>query len=89
MLSMLPGGMKISAADVDEKQMKRTEAIVKSMTLQERRNPSIINGSRRKRIAAGSGTNVSDVNRLLNQFEQMKKMLKGLSGRKPGFGKLF
>jgi signal recognition particle subunit SRP54 len=80
-LSMLPGGAKLSGMDLDEKQMARTEAIVKSMTREERLNPDIINGSRRKRIAAGSGTKIQDVNRLLNQFEQMKKMLKQFSGK--------
>lgn len=79
-LSMMPGGNKLSAAAVDEKALARTEAIVKSMTMKERKNPSVINGSRRKRIAAGSGTTIQDVNRLLSQFEQMKKMMKQLSG---------
>lgn len=80
-LSMLPGGSKLSGLDVDEKQMAHTEAIIKSMTRQERIDPGIINGSRRKRIAAGSGTKIQDVNRLLNQFEQMKKMIKQFSGK--------
>jgi signal recognition particle subunit SRP54 len=61
--------------------MARTEAIIKSMTQKERINPDIINGSRRKRIAGGSGTKIQDVNRLLNQFEQMKKMIKQFSGK--------
>lgn len=86
MLAMIPGGAKISASDIDEKQLKRTEAIVKSMTLKERKNPAIINGSRRKRIAAGSGTKIQDVNRLLNQFEQMKKMLKQFGNKKGKMG---
>jgi signal recognition particle subunit SRP54 len=81
-LKMLPGGSKMAGLSIDEKQMARTEAIVKSMTIQERRNPNIINGSRRKRIAAGSGMKIQDVNRLLAQFEQMKKMLKQFSGKK-------
>ncbi len=81
-LKMLPGGSKLSGLTIDEKQLARTEAIVKSMTPGERRNPGILNGSRRKRIAAGSGTKIQDVNRLLNQFEQMKKMLKSFSGKK-------
>jgi signal recognition particle subunit SRP54 len=81
-LKMLPGGSKLSGLTIDEKQLARTEAIVKSMTPGERRNPAIINGSRRKRIAAGSGTKIQDVNRLLNQFGQMKKMLKSFSGKK-------
>ena len=54
----------------------RTEAIINSMTIMERRNPRILNGSRRRRIANGSGTRVQDVNQLLNQFDQMKKMIK-------------
>jgi signal recognition particle subunit SRP54 len=60
--------------------MARTEAIVLSMTKKERTNPDIINGSRRKRIAKGSGTSVEDVNRLLKQFDQMKKMMKQMTG---------
>lgn len=82
MLSMLPGGNKLSGMQLDEKQMAHTEAIIKSMTLEERRRPQIIGGSRKKRIAAGSGTKVQDVNRLLNQFEQMTKMMKGMSGKR-------
>ncbi|MEG0356127.1 MAG: signal recognition particle protein, partial [Christensenellaceae bacterium] len=80
-LAMMPGGNKLSGMTLDEKQLERTKAIVKSMTIAERRNPQIINGSRRKRICAGSGTNVQEVNRLLNQFEQMKKMLKQMTGK--------
>jgi signal recognition particle subunit SRP54 len=87
-LSMVPGGNKISADDIDEKQMDKTEAIIKSMTKEERTNPIIINGSRRKRIANGSGTNVNDVNRLLNQFSAMKKMMKQFSGKKVQMGKM-
>jgi signal recognition particle subunit SRP54 len=81
-LKMLPGGSKLGALSIDEKQMAWSKAIVQSMTLQERRNPNVINGSRRKRIAAGSGTKIQDVNRLLNQFEQMKKMMKQFSGKR-------
>ncbi|MGI6152385.1 MAG: signal recognition particle protein [Christensenellaceae bacterium] len=80
-LAMLPGGNKLAGMSVDEKQLERTKAIVRSMTVQERRNPQILNASRRRRIAAGSGTNIQDVNRLLNQFDQMKKMLKQFSGK--------
>ncbi len=88
-LAMIPGGNKIAAGDIDEKQMGRTEAIIQSMTKEERTNPQIINGSRRKRIAKGSGVNVVDVNRLLNQFTSMKKMMKQFSGGKKGkFGKI-
>ena len=87
-LKMLPGGNKLAGMSVDEKQMDRTVAIVKSMTPEERRNPSILNASRRKRIAAGSGTRIQDVNRLLNQFEQMKKMMKQFSGGKGRRGRM-
>ncbi|MDL2237265.1 signal recognition particle protein [Christensenellaceae bacterium OttesenSCG-928-K19] len=80
-LSMMPGGNKLANMQVDEKQMERTKAIVLSMTLEERRDPHIINGPRRKRIAAGSGTQIQDVNRLLNQFDQMRKMLKQFTGK--------
>lgn len=84
LISMLPGVKAGSLKDmnVDEKQLARTEAIVLSMTKKERAKPEIINGSRRKRIAAGSGCSVEDVNRLLKQFEQMKKMMKQLSSSK-------
>lgn len=77
LLGMIPGmGNQIRNVSVDDRVLVRTEAIINSMTIQERRNPRILNGSRRKRIASGSGTRVQDVNQLLNQFEQMKKMLK-------------
>ena len=81
LISMLPGVKAGSLKDlnVDEKQMARTEAIVLSMTPAERHNPSILNGSRRKRIAMGSGCSVEEVNRLIKQFEQMKKMMKQFS----------
>ena len=81
MLAMMPGGNKLSGMQLDEKQMARTEAIIKSMTPQERRTPNIIGGSRKKRIANGSGTKVQDVNKLLSQFEQMKKMMKNMTKR--------
>ena len=84
-LGMLPGmgNLKQLAANreaVDEKQLGRVEAIINSMTPKERRNHAIINGSRRKRIAKGSGTSVEEINRLLKQFVQMKKMLKQIGG---------
>ena len=82
-LGMLPGiGDKIKDADIDENQIVRVEAIIHSMTPQERKKPSIINPSRKKRIAKGSGTKVEDVNRLLKQFEQMQKMMKEFTGKK-------
>ncbi len=89
-LGMLPG-MNTKAMqniEVDEKKMGRTEAIIKSMTAKERNEPSIINGSRRKRIAAGSGTTIQEVNSLLKQFEEVKKMMKMMTdaGRKGGKG---
>ena len=82
LVGMLPGVNTGALKDVqlDEKQMARTEAIILSMTMNERIRPDIINGSRRKRIANGSGTTVEDVNKLLRQFEQMKKMMKQFSG---------
>jgi signal recognition particle subunit SRP54 len=64
---------------VNEKEMDRIEAIINSMTPQERRDPSIINGSRRRRIALGSGTNIQDVNRLLRQFQEMRRMMRQLA----------
>ena len=77
-LKLLPGAKKmgLNKVNIDPKLMKRTEAIVLSMTKDERRNPSILKASRKKRIADGSGTTVADVNKLLNQFEEMKKMMK-------------
>ncbi|WP_040948626.1 signal recognition particle protein [Gorillibacterium massiliense] len=100
LLDMLPGmnqmkGMK--DMKVDDKQMGRVTAIIKSMTTKEKQQPEIINASRRKRIAAGSGTTVQDVNRLLKQFEDMRKMMKqfsgmmgpkGMKGAKGALGKL-
>ncbi len=80
-LAMMPGGSKLKGMTLDEKALERTKAIVRSMTREERQNPQIINGSRRKRIAAGSGTQIQEVNRLLNQFDQMKKMLKQFTGK--------
>jgi signal recognition particle subunit SRP54 len=81
LIGMIPG-MKMKGAvptDVGEQELVKIEAIIRSMTLEERRSPNIIDGSRRRRIAAGSGTNVQDINRLLNQFQQMKKMMKRVS----------
>jgi signal recognition particle subunit SRP54 len=84
-LGMIPGfgGVKElndQRAQVDDRQLGRVEAIISSMTAAERRNHTIINGSRRKRIARGSGTTVEDVNRLLRQFVEMRKMLKAMTG---------
>ncbi len=82
LLEMVPGAKKL-AAQVDtekaETELKRVDAIINSMTLGERRNPAILNGSRRRRIAQGSGTTVTDVNRLMKQFMEMKKMMQRVS----------
>lgn len=80
-LGMIPGmgGGKMKGLSVDDKELVKVEAIISSMTKAERANPSLINGSRRKRIALGSGTKIQDVNRLLKQFEQMQKMMKQFS----------
>ena len=90
LIAMIPGvnAGSLKNAQLDESQMAKTEAIILSMTKQERLRPDIINGSRRKRIANGSGTSVEDVNKLLKQFDQMKKMMKQFSnmGKRRGFG---
>ncbi|HHZ01931.1 MAG TPA: signal recognition particle protein [Tissierellia bacterium] len=93
LLEMIPGmgGKKLKGLKIDEKELVYTEAIIQSMTKKERMNPSIINGSRRKRIAAGSGTSVQRVNALLKQYEEMRKMMKrfsnmGTGKKKGGFG---
>ncbi|MCR4442655.1 MAG: signal recognition particle protein [Peptococcaceae bacterium] len=97
LMDMLPGMGKVKGwqgMEISEKDIKRTEAIVLSMTKEERRKPEIINGSRRKRIAAGSGTSVQEVNRLIKQYEQSQKMFKQFGqmqqlakgGKKGGFG---
>ena len=83
-LGMLPGvGAQLNDAEVSDDQVRRTEAIIRSMTREEREDPSIINGSRRTRIAKGSGTQVQDVNRLVKQFAEMQKMMKRFGGRLP------
>ena len=82
-VGMLPGAGKISEDQIDEKALVRMEAILDSMTLKEREYPQIINGSRKKRIAKGSGTSVQEINRLLKQYLAMKKMMKSFS---KGFG---
>ena len=82
MLSMLPGmGAKLKDVEIDDDAMKKPEAIIRSMTPRERRNPGILNASRRKRIAAGSGTTVQDVNALVRQFEQARDMMKTMMKR--------
>ncbi|MBS4025188.1 MAG: signal recognition particle protein [Clostridia bacterium] len=90
-LGMIPGlgGKQLKNLKIDEKQLVHTEAIINSMTPLERKNPNVINGSRRKRIAQGSGTRIQDVNQLLKQFEQTKKMMKQFSGMEKGKKKGF
>ena len=91
-MNMLPnmGGIKGGMPEIDESQMDRVRAIILSMTKEERQNPSILNPSRKNRIAKGSGVDISEVNRLVKQFEQMRKMMKQLpgmmKGRRGGFG---
>jgi len=85
LLGMMPGMPKeLRKAEIDERELDRVEAIIKSMTLDERRNPKLINGSRRVRIANGSGTSTAQVNQLLKQFDQMQQMMKGMT---KGMGK--
>lgn len=81
-LDMIPGmnNAKLKGMEVDDKELVKVEAIIHSMTKKERANPDIINGSRRKRIAAGSGTSIQDVNRVMKNFEQTKKMMKQFAG---------
>jgi signal recognition particle subunit SRP54 len=82
LLGLLPGvGKQLQGVEVDPDRLKRIEAIVLSMTPEERRHPKVLNGSRRKRIARGSGTTVQEVNRLLKQFEEMNRMMKQLRGK--------
>lgn len=83
-LKMIPGASKLGNIQIDEKALARTKAIVLSMTKEERSNPDLLNASRRKRIAKGSGTSVQEVNRLMNQFNQSKQLMKQLSGKKLG-----
>ena len=91
LLKLIPGAGQINEDDIDERQLVKIEAIIRSMTKKEKRNPDVLNASRRKRIAAGSGTTVQDVNRLMKQFEDMRAMMKKLGGKgKKGIGrKLF
>ncbi len=85
MLEMIPGmAGRLKDVKVDEGALRRIEAIILSMTLEERRNPKVLNGSRRRRIARGSGTRVQDINRLVEQYQQMRRMLKNFKGGGPG-----
>ena len=82
LLEMIPGGKKLASqvdAEKAEQELKRVDAIINSMTRQERRNPALLNGSRRRRVAQGSGTTVTDINRLMKQFMEMKKMMQRVS----------
>ena len=79
------GKLKVNENDIDEKKIERTKAIILSMTMQERNNPSIIDSKRKRRIAAGSGTTVQDVNQLLKQYDQTKMLMKQLKGGKGRF----
>ena len=91
LLGMLPGaaGLQAKGLKVDEREMDRVEAIIGSMTVQERRQPELIKGSRRLRIAKGSGTSVQQVNHLVKQFAQMRKLMKGMArGKMPDLGAL-
>ena len=85
LLGMVPGMSQMKDVQVDEKAMGRVEAIIQSMTPYERENPNVLGSSRKRRIAAGSGTRVEDVNKLLKQFETMQKMIKQFTG--PGASK--
>jgi len=82
LMKMLPGMNNMEIGDKEEKKMKHTEALILSMTTQERKNPNILNGSRRNRIARGAGLQVKDLNALIKQFQQMKKMMKMMKGSK-------
>ncbi len=84
LMKMIPGAGKLKLDDLDDRQLKWTEAIISSMTPAERKKPDMINGSRRKRIAAGSGRNLYEVNQLLKQFAQMKKMMSRMGKMKMG-----
>jgi len=88
LLKLIPGAAKLSipASQIDPKRMKHIEAIILSMTPQERANPDILNGSRRARIAKGSGRPVAEVNRLMKQFKEMQKFMKGMKGMMGGMG---
>jgi signal recognition particle subunit SRP54 len=88
LLSMLPGMGKMKDLPIDEKRLGRVEAIILSMTPKERRRPEILNGKRRQRIARGSGTKVNEVNSLLRQFSQMKKMMKNKGAMKKMMGQM-
>ena len=91
MLSMMPGVKPgaLKDAKIDEKAMAHMEAIILSMTKEERAKPEDLNFSRKKRIAAGSGTSVEEVNRIIKQFDQMKKMMKQFTGNQKQMSRMF
>ena len=85
LMGMIPGvGKAIKDVDIDDDSFKGIEAIIKSMTTYERQNPQILDGSRKKRIATGSGTSVTEVNKLVKQFDEMRKMMKVMNSGKGG-----
>ena len=89
LLGMIPGaGKALKGMQIDDGAFGQVEAIINSMTVKERRTPQILNGSRRKRIARGSGTTVQDVNRLVKQFQMMQKMMKQMTRNKSGRGRM-
>jgi signal recognition particle subunit SRP54 len=85
LMAMIPGvGKAVKDLDIDDNAFKSVEAIIRSMTPKERANPDIINNSRKERIARGSGTTLQEVNRLMKQFEQIRKTMKSVAGGKFG-----
>jgi signal recognition particle subunit SRP54 len=89
LMGMIPGaGKALKGVQVDDGAFKHVEAIINSMTHQERSHPQVLNGSRRRRIARGSGTTIQEVNRLIKQFQMMQKMMKQMSRMRPGNMKL-
>ena len=87
-LKMLPGMGNLKNIQIDDKEFDKVEAMICSMTLEERRNPKILNGSRRLRIAKGSGTTVQDINKFINSFEMTQKMMKKLTNNKGAMKKM-
>ncbi|NMC55691.1 MAG: signal recognition particle protein [Eubacteriaceae bacterium] len=88
MLKMMPGAKQLKGIKIDEKEILHQKAIIQSMTIKERQNPNLLNASRRRRIAEGSGTKVSDINKLINGYENSKKMMKQFSGKMGKKGKM-
>jgi len=86
-LGMMPGAQKLLGqmpTEVDERELDVVDAIINSMTKQERRHPDVLNGRRKRRIARGSGTSVQEVNLVVKQYREAQKLMKGLTGGKPG-----